>query len=71
MIYKFVFINRMLRLLFIYQINSFLKCIDNIEESIKEKTKIIKDLTSLTKKDSEQLYNLRQMLDNILERCGF
>ena len=51
---------------FVYQINSFLKGIDGIEESIKERTKIIKDLTSITKKDSEQAMNLRQMLNNII-----
>lgn len=51
---------------FVYQINSFLKGIDGIDLSIKERQKIIKDLTSLTKKDSDQLMNLRQMLDNII-----
>ena len=51
---------------FVYQINSFLKGIDGIEESIKERQKIIKDMTSLVKKDSEQILNLKHMLDNIL-----
>jgi hypothetical protein len=51
---------------FVYQINSFMKGMDSIEESIKERTKIIKDLTTLTKKDTEQIMTLRQMLDNVL-----
>ncbi len=51
---------------FVYQINSFLKGIDGLDDSIKERTKIIKDLNSLTKKDTDQLLTLRQMLDNIL-----
>jgi hypothetical protein len=51
---------------FVYQINSFLKCIDAIDESIKERQKIIKDLNNLCKKDSEQSMLMRQMLDNIL-----
>ena len=51
---------------FIYQINSFLKGIDNIEESIKERQRIIKDLTNLSKKDSEHMMSMKQMLDNIL-----
>ena len=51
---------------FVYQINSFLKGIDSIDESIKERTKIIKDFMNLTKKDSEQIMTLRQLLDNVL-----
>jgi hypothetical protein len=51
---------------FVYQINSFLKGIDCIEESIKERHKIIKDLATITKKDTEQAMSLRQMLENIL-----
>jgi hypothetical protein len=51
---------------FVYQINSFLKGMDSIEESIKERTKIIKDLANLTKKDTDQIMTLRHMLDNIL-----
>ncbi len=35
-------------------------------QTIKERIKIIKDLTSLTKKDTDQIQNLRHMLDNIL-----
>ncbi len=51
---------------FVYQVNSFVKNIDSIEGSIKERTKIIKDLTTLTKKDTDQIMTLRQMLDNVL-----
>lgn len=51
---------------FIYQINSFLKGIDGIEESIKERQKMVKDMSSLIKKDSEQIITLKHMLDNIL-----
>lgn len=51
---------------FVYQINSFLKGIDGFEESIKERQKMIKDMTSLVKKDSDQIMNLRHALDNII-----
>ena len=51
---------------FIYQINNFLKSIDSFDESIKERQRIIRDLTNQCKKDSDQAMSMRLMLDNIL-----
>lgn len=51
---------------FIYQINNFMKGISNMEESIKDRQKIIKDLNILTIKDTEQLLTLKHMLDDVL-----
>jgi len=51
---------------FVYQIYCFLKGINSIEVSIKERQKIIKDLTLQTKKDLDQIQDLKQMLDNVL-----
>lgn len=51
---------------FVYQINSFLKGIELLDESTKERQKIIRDLTSITKKDIDQIMLLHNMLNNIL-----
>lgn len=51
---------------FLYQISYFMKIIENVEDSIKERTKHIKTSTDLIKKDSEQLSYLREILNNIV-----
>lgn len=56
---------------FVYQINGFMKCMDLIEKSIRDRTRIIKDLQTLTKNDTEQVTKLRNMIKNIVldETC--
>lgn len=51
---------------FLYQISYFMKIIENVEDSIKERTKHVKNSTDLIKKDSEQLSYLREILNNIV-----
>lgn len=51
---------------FLFQINSFFKSIDLIEASLKTRNKLIKDLVLLTKKDTDQLVALRQLLDEMI-----
>ena len=51
---------------FLYQIDMFLKSIGNIEDSVKERTKIIKNLLSISKRDGENAQVLRQTLQNII-----
>jgi hypothetical protein len=51
---------------FVYQINNFVNNIDFLEDSLKQRQKLIKDMTSLVKKDSEQLVNLKEILNNII-----
>jgi hypothetical protein len=51
---------------FVYQINTFLKGIGNIQNSIKERQKIVKDSVQIIKKDIEQVTNLKDLLDSII-----
>lgn len=51
---------------FIFQVNSFLKGIDSMEESIKEREKTVRDMTSLIRKDSDHITTMKLMLDNML-----
>ena len=51
---------------FLYQVDNFMRGIGHMEESVKERTKQIRDMNHLIKKDSDQLMTLRQMLENIL-----
>ena len=50
----------------LFQIDNFLKGISSMEDSIKERNKQMRDMSSLIKKDSEQIEIIRQMLENLL-----
>jgi len=51
---------------FLYQVDNFMKGIGRMEESVKEHNKLIREMTQLIKKDSDQIMTLKQMLENIL-----
>lgn len=51
---------------FFYQINTFIRCIANMESSIKERNKQVRDINALIKKDSDYLSQMRDILENIL-----
>ncbi len=48
------------------QLNNFIKGIQNIEDSIKERNKHVKDMISLIKKDEEHIDGLKELLNNTL-----
>ncbi len=51
---------------FLYQVDHFTKSIEQMEDSIKERTKLIKSLMSLVKRDTDEAIKLRNSLENIV-----
>jgi hypothetical protein len=51
---------------FMYQINGFLKGIESLQDSVKERSKIARDTISLIKNDSDTLELLKQTMENVL-----
>jgi len=51
---------------FLYQVDNFMKGICSMELSIKERNRHIREMSLLVKNDTEQLMNLKLMLENIL-----
>jgi hypothetical protein len=51
---------------FLYKIDIFFKCIETMDDSIKERNRNIRETLVLIKKDQEHIDNLKQMLTNIV-----
>ncbi len=52
--------------LIMYQLNNFIKGIQNVEDSIKERNKHVNDMISLIKKDEDHVEGLKLLLNNML-----
>jgi len=52
------------------QVNNFIKGIQNVEDSMKERTRHIKESAALLKKDEDHIIGLKQLLTNILSDDG-
>jgi len=55
---------------FLYQINNFLKGIESLENSIKERSKLIKNMSGLIRTDSDNLSNMRTLLSAIINESN-
>lgn len=52
--------------LIMHQLNNFIKGIQNVEDSIKERNKHVNDMISLIKKDEDHVEGLKLLLNNML-----
>lgn len=55
---------------FIYEIDNFFKGINTLENSIKDRHRIIKELLAITNKDASHLVNIRNLLNKMITGSG-